>query len=131
MEIGGGEVGSAEVEAGFTAVEGAVTDEHEIEGFGGGGREVGEGVVEEREVVGAGGVEADGGEARLRALRETGPGGGLLAEVGGVLGFAGSTDDKEEILGAEGEGEEEDAEQTDQSDRTDRTDRTDPGWRGG
>ncbi len=61
LELGSGEVGSAEVESGFASVVGAVAEEDEEEGFGGGDGDGLEGGAELIEVVGLGGIEADDG----------------------------------------------------------------------
>jgi hypothetical protein len=61
LEIGSGEVRTPEVESGFATVVGAVAEEDEEEGFGGGDRDGLEGGAELVEVVGLGGIQADDG----------------------------------------------------------------------
>jgi hypothetical protein len=106
-ELGGGDVGAAEVELGVAAVERAVADEDEPEGEGGvvDLRLVGEDGLEALLVVallvvgglrGWGGVAADGDEAGVALAGGVGPAVGPGGELAAVFGLAFGADDEDD-----------------------------------
>jgi hypothetical protein len=104
-QVAGGNVGAAQIEPGFFAVESAVADENEPELGQTVGRLGGEGLFQEVIIVGlAGGREADGDMPAIGEGASRFPKGCLAGEVGGELGFAGGAEDEDDAGAVGGKG---------------------------